>query len=183
MQCLEAAMHHLLLWYLKGTSQTLERTTGNCIQLARVIDLTVSCLIKQVVRLYCTFDLRSSWEKYSVIMLGQALLCWSWTGWGVRTQQWVIPLYPCMAVGRIPVTTLEIYVPARPLGKLHFEGYELLWIGEEARTVFHKHCAKNERHLSQLVGVSDVYKSSMHPFILVRSSQYQIVVFHPLCDG
>ena len=47
--------------------------------------------------------------------------------------------------GRIPPTTWEIYVPERPWGQVHFEINQLLWIGKEARTAFHKGCAKNEK--------------------------------------
>ena len=61
-----------------------------------------------------------------------------------------------MAVGRIPSTTSEIRVPERPLGQAYFEIYELLCIGEEARTAFHKHSEENEKQLSQLLGVSAV---------------------------
>ena len=58
--------------------------------------------------------------------------------------------------GRTPPTTPEIYVPELPLGQVYFESYQLWWIGEEARTAFHKRSARNEKHLSQLLGVSAV---------------------------
>ena len=75
-----------------------------------------------------------------------------------------------MAVGRIPPTTSEIYVPERPLGQVYLEIYELLWIGEEARTAaFHQHCEENEKHFSQLLGVSAVSNSNMRLVVLVKS--------------
>jgi len=60
-------------------------------------------------------------------------------------------------------------VPGRPLDQVYFEIYELLWIGEEARTAFHQHCEENEKHFSQLLGVSAVSNSNMRLFVLVKS--------------
>ena len=73
-------------------------------------------------------------------------------------------------------------MPELPLGQVYFESYQLWWIGEEARTAFHKRSARNEKHLSQLLGVGAVSNSYMRRFELVKS-QYEIVVFHPQCDG
>ena len=61
MQWLEAAIHQLLLHMVHGRNlNTLLLTIGYSTQLARVMALTMSRPFKQVLRLYCVFDVRLS---------------------------------------------------------------------------------------------------------------------------
>ena len=89
-------------------------------------------LTKHVVRLHCTFDIRSSGEKYATTAQGQVLL------WRSCTRQDATESYSTIAVdgaSSYPARYL-IYVPEWPLGKAYSTSYQRLWIGEESIVLF-----------------------------------------------